>query len=60
MADLQKKDKLEWKEAEAKARTFFVPGVTLQPSGIFAVSRSQDAGCNYVWAVSPLRRSSPE
>ena len=51
VADLQKQDKLEWKDAEAKARTFLVPGVTLQPSGIFAVSRAQDAGCNYVWAV---------
>jgi len=51
VADLQKQDQLEWQDAEAKARTFLVPGVTLQPSGIFAVSRAQDAGCSYVWAI---------
>jgi intracellular sulfur oxidation DsrE/DsrF family protein len=27
-----------------------LPGVTLQPSGVFAVLRAQEAGCQYLLA----------
>jgi intracellular sulfur oxidation DsrE/DsrF family protein len=27
-----------------------VPGVILQPSGVFGVLRAQEAGCNYILA----------
>ena len=37
-------------EAEAKAMTFVLPGVILQPSGVFAVLRAQEAGCQYILA----------
>ena len=50
--DLVKKvDKLASdEEAEAKAMTFVLPGVILQPSGVFATLRAQEAGCNYILA----------
>lgn len=43
-----KADKLEAKEAAARAREHLVPGVILQPSGVFAVLRAQEAGCKYI------------
>ena len=36
--------------ARARALELLVPGVILQPSGIFAVIRAQEAGCQYVRA----------
>ena len=36
--------------ARARAVEMLVPGVILQPSGIFAVIRAQEAGCRYVRA----------
>jgi hypothetical protein len=36
--------------ARARAIEMLVPGVILQPSGIFAVIRAEEAGCNYVRA----------
>lgn len=40
--------------AEARARTleFVVPGVIMQPSGVFATAVAQEAGCQYVRASS--------
>jgi hypothetical protein len=35
-------------DAEAKARTLLVPGVILQPSGLFALAAAQQAGCGVV------------
>lgn len=35
-------------DARAKAVAMLVPGVILQPSGVFAVMRAQDAGCKYM------------
>ncbi len=35
-------------EARAKIIASLVPGVVLMPSGIFAVSRAQEAGCHYM------------
>ena len=37
-------------EAETKAKTFLLPGVILQPSGVFATLRAQEAGCHYILA----------
>ncbi|HMC56482.1 MAG TPA: hypothetical protein VKH19_14980 [Gemmatimonadaceae bacterium] len=37
-------------EARKRAIAAFVPGVTLQPSGVFACIRAQEAGCTYVKA----------
>ncbi len=48
--DFRKADKLSQAEAEARAREHIVPGVILQPSGIFAVLRAQQAGCAYILA----------
>jgi hypothetical protein len=50
VADFRKSDKLSGDEAEARAREHVLPGVILQPSGIFAVLRAQQAGCAYVVA----------
>ena len=37
-------------EAEKKAKIFLLPGVILQPSGVFATLRAQEAGCHYILA----------
>ena len=48
---VKKVDKLATdEEAEAKAMTFVLPGVILQPSGVFATLRAQEAGCQYILA----------
>lgn len=44
------KDKLSAADARTQAVAHLLPGVILQPSGIFAVQRAQQAGCNYVFA----------
>lgn len=41
-------EKIPEDEAHAKVTASLVPGVILMPSGIFAVSRAQDAGCHYM------------
>ena len=52
VVDLVKKvDKLATdEEAETKAMTFVLPGVILQPSGVFATLRAQESGCQYILA----------
>ena len=50
VALVQKQDKLMHDEAEKVARTYLIPGVILQPSGVFAVLRGQEAGCHYILA----------
>jgi len=52
VADLVKKtDKMATDdEAEKKAMTFVLPGVIMQPSGVFAALRAQEAGCQYIMA----------
>lgn len=44
--------KLGISDAEARSRTVaaMLPGVTLQPSGVFACVKAQEAGCQYVRA----------
>jgi len=43
-------DKVESAEAERRAKSALVPGVILQPSGVFAAQLAQDTGCRYVRA----------
>jgi hypothetical protein len=43
-------DKLDREAARARARELLIPGVILQPNGIFAALRAQEAGCAYVLA----------
>lgn len=43
-------DKVPDEEARKRAIAGMVPGVVLQPSGVFAVVRAQEAGCAYVKA----------
>ena len=46
----QDRGKLTRADARTEALKHLVPGVILQPSGIFAVLRAQEAGCEYVMA----------
>lgn len=46
----RKADKLSDEDAEAQARKHLLTGVILQPTGIFAALRAQQAGCAYVMA----------
>ena len=46
-----KQDKLSPAEARTKAKSFLVPGVIMQPSGIFANVMAEEAGCVFVNAV---------
>ena len=47
---IQKKDNLSEADARKVAIGFMVPGVVLQPSGVFAALHAQDAGCKYIRA----------
>ncbi|MFN8571983.1 MAG: hypothetical protein U0132_08005 [Gemmatimonadaceae bacterium] len=44
------KDKVSDDEAKKRALASLVPGVVLQPSGVFACIRAQEAGCSYLRA----------
>ena len=44
------KAKMTPEEAYTKARAAFIPGVIVQPSGVFAAVRAQEEGCQYVRA----------
>jgi hypothetical protein len=50
IALIQSKDKVSAEAARKQAIDMLVPGVILQPSGVFAVIRAQEAGCTYVRA----------
>ena len=48
---VRKEEKLKTRdEAVARAKEMLIPGIVLQPSGVFAVLRAQEAGCNYIMA----------
>jgi hypothetical protein len=47
---IQARDRVSAEAARARAVELLVPGVILQPSGVFAVIRAQEAGCQYVRA----------
>jgi hypothetical protein len=44
------KDAVDAEEARKRALAQLVPGVVLQPSGVFAAIRAQEAGCTYLRA----------
>ncbi|HEU4699373.1 MAG TPA: hypothetical protein VFS40_09340 [Gemmatimonadales bacterium] len=46
----QQKAKLSREAAEQAAKAHLIPGIILQPSGIFGCLRAQQAGCGYVMA----------
>lgn len=46
-----KKDGIDNRAAREKAVANLVPGVILQPSGVFAVARAEHAGCHYMRAT---------
>jgi hypothetical protein len=48
---VEKRDKLKPAEARTKAISYILPGVILQPSGIFANVMACEAGCQFVRAV---------
>ncbi len=50
VAKFAEADKLNREQAEAAAREHLIPGIILQPSGIFATLRAQQAGCGYILA----------
>lgn len=50
IALVRQKDKLAGGAAREKALSMMLPGVMLQPNGIFAVTMAQHAGCAYVYA----------
>jgi hypothetical protein len=43
-------DKLDAPAALARAKEEMIPGIILQPNGIFAALRAQEAGCAYIMA----------
>jgi hypothetical protein len=43
-------DKLSREAATARAKEHLIPGIILQPSGVFATLRAQEAGCGYILA----------
>jgi hypothetical protein len=43
-------DKLDAAAALARAKEELIPGIILQPNGIFAALRAQEAGCSYIMA----------
>lgn len=47
---IEKADKVDAAAARAKALELMIPGVILQPNGIFACLRAQEAGCHFVMA----------
>lgn len=48
VANVKEQDKVSDAAATEKATRMLVPGVILQPSGVFAVVRAQQAGCWYM------------
>lgn len=50
VGNIAKEDKLESAAARTKALTMLHPGILLQPSGVFATLRAQEAHCAYIKA----------
>jgi hypothetical protein len=46
-----KHDRVSFEEAKTRAHAALLPGIAVQPSGIFAVARAQETGCNYIRAA---------
>jgi hypothetical protein len=50
VSDYRKEDKSDQATARTAALADLIPGVIIQPNGIFAVIRAQEAGCSFVAA----------
>ena len=50
VSQFRRADKLDRAAAEERAKEHLIPGIVLQPSGIFAVLRAQELGCAYIMA----------
>jgi hypothetical protein len=50
VGSVAERDKISEDEADRRAREHLLPGIILQPSGVFAVLSAQEAGCNYIMA----------
>jgi hypothetical protein len=50
VAKFKEQDRLEDAAARQRAVEHLVPGVILQPSGVFGVLRAEEAGCRYILA----------
>jgi len=47
---VEKAERVSTEEATKIAKSHILPGVLLQPSGVFAATRAQEAGCTYLKA----------
>jgi hypothetical protein len=47
-SQIARQDKLDKDAARARAKALLLPGVILQPNGVFGVLRAQEAGCSYI------------
>lgn len=47
---IAKREKIDSKQAREKTLANLIPGLIVQPSGIFAVARAEAAGCQYIRA----------
>ena len=47
-SQIAKKESIGKEPARARARSMLLPGTILQPNGVFAALRAQEAGCNYI------------
>lgn len=47
-SQIAKKESLEKDAARARAKSMLLPGTILQPNGVFAALRAQEAGCSYI------------
>lgn len=45
---VRREEKLDAEAAKVRAKELMIPGIILQPNGIFAALRAQEAGCSYV------------
>ncbi|MBC7895686.1 MAG: hypothetical protein H7066_09740 [Cytophagaceae bacterium] len=50
VSTVREKEKFDHAAARARAIELMIPGVILQPNGIFAALRAQEAGCKYIMA----------
>lgn len=48
ISNIKAHDKVSQDEATKRAHAHLIPGIILQPSGIFAVLRAEEMGCNYI------------
>lgn len=47
-SQIAKKESLGHEAARSRAKAMLLPGVILQPNGVFAALRAQEAGCSYI------------